>query len=428
MTTGRNLSRGALHGLRVIEWGSEISAPYASRLLADLGADVIKIECGAGDPMRQHEPFHFGGASALFAYLNAGKRAVRVDPARDRADIVDLVSRADILIEDLGPGGLEQAGLGPTELRAANPLLNIIRLSDYGQQFSEMTVTEFIMQAQAGWIEGREGETRPLMVGGRLSEYIAGAYLAAAALTALRTSRLTSVGVDADVSRLECAHSMLCCPAVTLRVLEKLGGGTNRTTLLGTKPCRDGWAGINVVTQRQWADLCKLVGAPEYAGRREEFRQGGVEHDSFENHVSNWTRSRTVLDVVNQCQGQRIPAVALHDGKSIMEEPQWRERSFFTDAACPDAGFVHPPSPWRLSETPAAIRGRAPSLGEHDDELPHLGWEKRAANVVAVPSDTLPLKGLRVLSLGTYWSGSSVASYLGAMGADVVKVESIQRP
>ncbi|MBJ7412060.1 MAG: CoA transferase [Phenylobacterium sp.] len=423
---------GALAHVRVLELGSGIAAPYASRLLADLGADVVKVEISPGDPLRKEAPLVTATdgeeVGALFVHLNANKRLVCIGEEALRSSLLELVAGVDILIEDLGAGTLERLGLAPDTLRAANPALVVARLSAFGQMFAEDPPNGFLLQAIAGWIEAREGVPTPAQVGGRLHEYIAGGWVAAAALTALLTARRIGRGVDADVSLLECAHGALCFPTLTASVLAQLGRGTSRATLLGTKPCRDGWVGINVVNSEQWRRLCRLVGADEFVELREELRQGGADRQTFEDRVAAWTSERGIIEVVEALQALRVPAVPLHDGASIRTDPHWQARPFFARDASHDAAFEHPGFPWRLSRTPARITRPCSARGSASASLDGLGWDRRRSPIDVDVSGGLPLEGVRVVSLGTYWAGASLASYLGAMGADVIKVEAIQRP
>jgi crotonobetainyl-CoA:carnitine CoA-transferase CaiB-like acyl-CoA transferase len=430
---------GALAQVRVVELGRDVAVPYAARLLADLGADVVKVEDPGGDPLRAAGPFHpddrdhrYGG---LFEYVNDNKRGVTIDLEADPGLVRRLVRDCDILIENLGPGRLEALGLAPEELRAGNPGLSVVRVSDFGQEgpYRDRPATSFTIQAAAGLVAPRGG-TEPVQVGGRYLEFVAGGYIAAAALTAHHGARRGGAGQDVDVSMMECAHAVLTFPTITNAVLKRLGRKplTAESILLGVRRCRDGWVGINILTGQQWQDLCGLVGAPEYAERREDLRQGGPERADFERRVETWLADLAATDVVTICQALRIPAVPVHDGGSIVDAEQWREREFFLRESRGGRPFVRPSFPWRLEATPAASRRPAPAKGEHNAEVlgGGNGQEVRADTPPAGPAqgEDLPLAGLRVLDLGTFWAGGAHGTYLGAMGADVVKVESVQRP
>jgi crotonobetainyl-CoA:carnitine CoA-transferase CaiB-like acyl-CoA transferase len=443
---------GPLGHVRVLDLGTEIGVPLAARWLGDLGADVIKVESEAGDPLRYRGPFadddrerHNGG---LFDYVNSNKRSL-VASLSDKDDLAlvhGLALGAELILEDLGPGGLEGLGLAPAELRHASPRLSVIRLSSFGQTgpYADRPASGLTIQAAAGYVKQFGWPpSPPVQIGGRFDEYVAAVYTAAAAMTALAGLHRLG-GVDVDVSRMECAHSTLTFPTVTRTILDKLGAGRSMEPLLGVKQCRDGWAGINVLTPKHWADVCELFGLPEYTGRQEVLRQGGADRQAFEDRAEQWTRERSVADVVALFQERRIPAVPLHDGELILRSAQWREREFFSRDASRGGRFQHPSFPWRFGGTPARTYRPSPRLGEHSAEVRRAGWVDRAGgsgqSLAATPrlpaavaagdaaAQPLPLDGVRVLDLGTFWAGAGCTCYLGALGADVIKVESVQRP
>lgn len=431
------MSAGALDGLRIVELASGIAAPFASRLLADLGADVVKVEDLQGDPLRGEGPFSTDDRDrangGLFGYVNANKRGIILGSAEIER-IRTLIAGADILVENFGPGGLESRGLATELLRKYNPALVIARLSDFGQTGpdADLAATPLTLQARAGWVAARGGPgSIPTQIGGAYLDFIAGTYLAASILTAVEVSRTTGLGGDVDVSMLECAHSTTSFPVLTNGVQARMGRGphTVASLLLGVKRCSDGWVGINVLTGQQWRDVCLLVGADEYADRQDDLRAGGPDRQDFEGRVDAWLADQRAEDVVELCQAMRIPAVPVHDGASIARSLQWTEREFFTRAGARDGEFLHPSFPWRLSGSPAQWRRSAPRLGEHTDEVLTAPWAIRTEGDTDPGADPeRPLAGLRVLDLGTFWAGGACGSYLGAMGADVVKIESIQRP
>jgi crotonobetainyl-CoA:carnitine CoA-transferase CaiB-like acyl-CoA transferase len=449
---------GPLGHLRVLEIGTEIGVPLAARWLGDLGADVIKVEGRSGDPLRQAGPFpdasadgpgddQAGANGGLFDYLNSNKRSLVADlaAAGDLAVVRGLAAGADLILEDLGPGALESLDLSPAGLREANPLLSVIRLSNFGQTgpYASRPASGLTIQAAAGYVKQFGWPpSPPVQIGGRFDEYVAATYVATAAMTALAGRRRLG-GMDADVSRMECAHSTLTFPTVTRTILNKLGRGTSMEPLLGIKRCADGWAGINVLTPKHWADVCTLFGMPEYIDQQEVLRQGGPDRQLFEDRAEQWTSERCVADVVTQFQELRIPAVPVHDGELILRSAQWQEREFFSRSASREGSFQHPSFPWRFGATPARTYLPAPRLGEHSAEIRRAGWldgsreasTERLRGSSGRPTGTtrpfggeLPLTGVRVLDLGTFWAGAGCTGYLGALGADVIKVESVQRP
>ncbi len=175
---------GSLAGLRVVEIGGDIAAPYCTKLLVDLGADVYKVEPLAGDPLR-----NWGTSGGLFGYLNAGKRGMTIDLATDATALHDVLARADMLVENLPAGSAERFdwGIDRDALQRINPKLVVVRISDYGQEGPrrDHPSTPLTVQAASGWVNTRELGRPPVQSGARIPEYIAGGYAALGALTAL---------------------------------------------------------------------------------------------------------------------------------------------------------------------------------------------------------------------------------------------------
>jgi crotonobetainyl-CoA:carnitine CoA-transferase CaiB-like acyl-CoA transferase len=423
---------GALDGLRVVEIADEISGPYCGKLFADLGAEVTKIEAPKGDSLRQWGPFpghepdpNRGG---LFEYLNAGKRGTVLDVTceGDAAAARQLIGDADVLIDASAPGTLDESGLGVEVLQHINPRLVVVRISNFGQHapFRDRAATSLTMQAVSGWISARDPDRPPVQAGARIAEYVAGAYAALGALTALRiapTGRVTEV----DVSVLEALLSTLPYPMLQAERMRTLGLPSNIRSgpMLGVVQAADGWVGINCLTGQHWLDVCAMLELAEFGEQQFAIMMGGPERGEFFAAAQPWLSERTVAEIVELSQALRIPAAPVADGASALECPQYAKRGFFVDGGTGDWSFRRPGPPFRLSKTPALPARRAPRLG---DVSPSGQQPRRQAEAVADPS--LPFAGMKILDLTTFWAGGYLTCYLGAFGADVVKVESIQRP
>ena len=423
---------GALDGLRVVEIADEISGPYCGKLFADLGAGVTKIEAPEGDSLRQwgpfpgHEPDPDRGG--LFEYLNAGKRGTVLDVTceGDAAAARQLIGDADVLIDASAPGTLDKSGLGVDALQHINPRLVVVRISNFGLHgpFRDRAATSLTMQAVSGWISARDPDRPPVQAGARIAEYVAGAYAALGAFTALRiapTGRVTEV----DVSVLEALLSTLPYPMLQAERMRTLGLPSNIRSgpMLGVVQAADGWVGINCLTGQHWLDVCAMLGLAEFGEQQFAILMGGPERDEFFAAAQPWLSERTVAEIVELSQALRIPAAPVADGASALDCPQYAKRGFFVDGGTHDWSFRRPGPPFRLSKTPALPARRAPRLG---DVSPSGQQPRRRAEAVADPS--LPFAGMKVLDLTTFWAGGYLTCYLGAFGADVVKVESIQRP
>jgi crotonobetainyl-CoA:carnitine CoA-transferase CaiB-like acyl-CoA transferase len=376
---------GPLAGLSVVEITREISGPYAAKLLADLGAEVTKIEPPGGDPLRNW------GTGGLFEYLNADKRIVAP------ADAPDLIAQADVLVENLGPGELEALGFDLDGLV-------LLRISAFGQSgpWRDRPATSLTLQAVSGWVSARDPDRPPVQVGARVAEYVAGAYGALGALTALRLA--SDQVVQVDVSSLESLLSTLPYPMLMAEKMLSLGLPPNArgAPMLGVVRAADGWVGINCLTGQHWLDVCAMLGLPEFGEQQIPIMLGGPERAEFYSRAEPLLAEQTVAEIVELAQAMRIPATPVNDGATVLECPQYVKREFFVQ----QAGFRRPGKAFRLTKGPAVQHHRPSSR----------------------KPGTLPFAGLKVLDLTTFWAGAYLTCYLGAFGADIVKVESTQRP
>ncbi|HSO96852.1 MAG TPA: CoA transferase [Acidimicrobiia bacterium] len=423
----------ALERLRVVEVGGEIAAPYATKLLADLGADVVKVEPPTGDPLRSWTPFPdtAGRPGLLFRYLNGGKRSCAVDLDTDAgaAWLRATLTGADILVESLGAGCLEALGVDlnpPPDRRSA---LAVVRLAPYGQTgpYVGRPTSGLVLQALGGWVSshGVPG-IDPVQVGARLHEYAAGTYAAAAALTALRAARHTQTTTVVDLSVVECLVGTLAYPNLVLEDMLNAGltpPQARHFPLPGIVRCRDGWVGINALTGQHFIDACTMFELDEFGPRQAELAEGGALLDEFYARLEPWLQARDAAEIVELSQAFRVPAAPVGDGRMMLDYAQFRERPFFVT----DEDLTLPGPPYRLSATPARRPGPAPALGQRGTApRPRPGSPAVASPRSA--NGALPFSGLRVVDLGTFWAGPYCTMYLGALGAEVIKVESVRRP
>jgi crotonobetainyl-CoA:carnitine CoA-transferase CaiB-like acyl-CoA transferase len=382
---------GPLAGLHVVEIATEISGPYAAKLFVDLGAEVTKIELPAGDPLRDW------GSGGLFEYLNAGKR---IAPLQDAGE---LIARADVLIENLGPGALEALGFD-----VERPVL--LRISHFGQSgpWRDRPATSLTLQAASGWVNARDPDRPPVQVGARIAEYVAGGYGALGALTALRLA--SDQVVQVDVSVLESLLCTLPYPMLMAKRMRSLGLPSNVRSgpMLGVVQAADGWVGINCLTGQHWLDVCDMLSLPEYGEQQIAIMTGGPERAEFFAKAEALLAKQTVAEIVELSQSLRIPATPVNDAATVLDCPQYAQRGFFVE----QAGFRRPGQAFRLGANVTPRRSLVPNSAVPSHSRP----------------DELPFAGLKILDLSTFWAGAYLTCYLGAFGADIVKVESIQRP
>ncbi|MFA5055257.1 MAG: CoA transferase [Dehalococcoidia bacterium] len=436
--------REALADVRVVEISRNISGQYTSKLIADLGADVIKIEPrGIGDPLRSQGSFPEDPSDptigALFSYLNANKRSIALDieSQSDAKSLLKIVKGANLLIEDLGFNGLEKRGLSPERLRSVNPGIALVRISDFGQEgeYADRPSTDLIVQALSGWISGHYivGQ-EPVAGGGRISEFVTGMFAACGALTAYKAAVRSGEAVCLDISKQECLLSCLVTPWLHVEQLKALGWNMPEGRHFfppGITPCKDGWVGINNFSAQNFEDFCRLAGLDEFIDKRMDIVGCGESSPGFFKAVESWAAEHTVNEIVEMGQAARIPVAPIANGKQLLEMEHLKSRNFFISE--PGGKFIQPSFPYRLETTPASLRSPAPKLGKHnaDSASPWKGKKLRVAQ--SKPSYRNrgyknPFCGLRVIDFGTYLAGGTVGAYLGAYGADVLKIESIQRP
>ncbi|MEE3067544.1 MAG: CoA transferase [Actinomycetota bacterium] len=416
---------GPLTGLHVVEIANQIAGPYAAKLFVDLGAEVTKIETPAGDPLRRWGPFGDADSACggLFGYLNAGKSGATLDldEPKSVAAARELIAGAHLLVENFAPATLDGWGLGVDTLQKLNPNLVVLRISHCGQSgpMRDRPMTPLTVQAASGWISSRDPDRPPVQVGGRISEYVAGAYGTLGALTALRMPSAGRVR-EVDVSQVEALLSTLPYPMLMAQRMKRLGLPANMRSapMLGVVRAADGWVGINCLTGQHWLDVCAMLGLPEYGEQQLAIMLGGPERDEFFAKAEPMLAAQTVAEIVELGQALRIPAAPVNDGASVLDCPQYAERGFFVESD----SHQRPGPPFRFSKTTVPQPGPPPRLGTRPEP-----WST-AGQSLSPAAGEVPFAGLRVLDLTTFWAGAYLTCYLGAFGADVVKVESIQRP
>jgi crotonobetainyl-CoA:carnitine CoA-transferase CaiB-like acyl-CoA transferase len=423
-----------LDGLRVVDLSTGIAGPYATKLFVDAGADVAKVESPGGDPLRRWTAsgakLAFGRDGPLFEYLNASKRSVVLDleDAADQSRLRELTTGADLVFESFAPGRLDSLGLGLDALGRDNPRLSLVSITPWGATgpFATRPSTEFTLQAATGSISHRGLRDRPpVAAGGRLGEWAAGSFAALGALSAWLAARNTGAGQHVDVSTFE---SML----LSLTIYHDLnsqwfeGPLPRAIEIPSIERAKDGWVGFCTITSQQWKDFCAMLGRPD-VGDDDRYLDGRLrmEHiGSMKQMIEAWTRERTVAEIVEMASLMRIPVAPVGNGRTLLEMDHLVEREVFVENP---SGFTQPRVPYRIGDREPPAPGAAPLLGEHTKEV--LSERRIAPNgAPAAGAPALPLDGLRVVDLTCFWAGPIATAYLADLGADVVKVESIQRP
>lgn len=384
---------GALAGRRVLELGDE-KAMYAGKLLADLGADVIRVERPAGDPARELPPFRGGtpapGASLPYLYWNAGKRAVSLELAdpRGRELFLRLAARTDVVLESLPAGGLDALGLGFGALRAARPELVLVSLSGFGRSGPRagFATSDLVAAALGGLLHVTgEPEDPPVRLAG-MQAYAAGSLVAAAgALVALLHAARSGRGQHVDVSLQEAAASLghICGVPKWLDdgiVPRRAGAALFASVPSGAYACRDGLAYLMVNRPAHWSALARWVA--EVTGVREILdpmfegpSSARLPHrELVELWVGELAARFVVADFCRAGQERHLAVTPLQGAAAVARDPQLAARGFFVEAPLPDTRAVPMAgAPYQLSATPWRPPGPAPAPGEHVAEI--LGRE-----------------------------------------------------
>ncbi len=418
-----------LHDVRVVDFTETIAGAYCAKLLADAGADVLHIEPPAGAPLRRHGWGDRRGL--LFAFLRAGQRSAQLSDAETAA----AAARADLVLTSAMPDELTARGLGWSALHAANPAVTMVALTPFGWTgpWAGRAATEFTVLAAGGSTATRGRPDRPFVNGGgRIGEYVGGVSAACAAIAALRRARTSGTGDLVDVSLLE-AVTPTCSNVQTL--WGSMSGTFEATPLLeipSIEPTSDGYVGFCVFTGQQWQDFCVLIGAPDLAEDPGLATMGGRIQRGAEvlHRIRAYTTTRTTAEVVEEASLLRIPVAFLGNGANLPTFEQFADRGVYVEH--PGGGFLQPRVPWRIHGDPVTPVRPAPAPGEH------TAGERAALAAPAPPptapadgpvaTEAWPLAGIRVLDLTAFWAGPYATFTLACLGADVIHVESIQRP
>jgi crotonobetainyl-CoA:carnitine CoA-transferase CaiB-like acyl-CoA transferase len=382
-------------GLRVVDLTRSIAGAYASKLLTDLGADVV---------------FDAPIEDALHTYLRTSqRRAADIDAWKERAELV-LVGE---------PGHVE----------GRQPLVTVsITALGHGGPDDGLDLPEPVLQARSGSLSAHgHRHLPPLTVGGDLGEYVTGAYAALGAATAWWRASRTGTAERVDVSMLEAMQLTL----VTVPTLmTRFPGGRLATTrwvmIPGNEPSGDGrFVGITTVTTAQWHALCRVIGRDDLLAddALATMRGRGARAAEVNALLHAWTTAHTAEEIVAACVEARVPAVIVGNGAELPRFEQLRAREVFVRQ--PGEKWLRPRAPFRFHGVPDR-EPTAPGVTDPGDV-----WPARGRTSVTPPEDFdahRPLRDVKVLDFTAFWAGPYATAWLAALGADVIKVEAVQRP
>ncbi len=428
----------SLAGVRVVDLSQDLAGSYCTKLLTDAGAEVLKVEPPEGHPLRSWSRSHSVGRDGdpdgvLFRYLAAGQRSVVADLAEPagRACVLKILAASDIAVTSASAKQLAARRLRFTDICKINDELVAVSITPFGLTGPRRnrSTNDFLLQALSGSLHNHGTPDRePLAVGGGLGEWIAGAYGAAGALAARARIAQTGKGELVDVSTLEAlAITLVCYPSV----MASFPGGVRRRATYRMQPdierCNDGFVGLTTLTVQQWHDFLAMIDRHDLIDRTELTSPRARIAHSSELHgiISAWTEEHEVAEVVEQAAMFRIPAAPVLDGASLVQFGLFARGRLFEPN--PRGGFSHPRSPFLSSATGPRPTAAAPTIGEHE-QVPFASDRSTPSPQRPRRRADLPLDGTRVLDITAFWAGPAATQYLATLGADVIKVESIQRP
>jgi succinyl-CoA---D-citramalate CoA-transferase len=377
-TGGATRERGPLSGLRVLELGTLIAGPFAGRLFADFGADVIKVEHPeGGDPLRDwgHSAGRHGSLWSLVQ--GRGKRSIALDLHDTEAQqaVLALATSADVMIENFRPGRLEAWGLGPEVLEKANPRLILVRISGFGQTgpLAQQAGFGTIAEAIGGlrYLTG-DPERPPTRAGLSLGDSVAALYATIGALLALHERAISGRGQTIDVALTESVFSLLegVLPEYSYfgMVRERTGNIAHNSAPTNVYRCRDaGHVVIGANSSTLFGALMRLIGRPELALDPDlRSNRGRVRRASELDHaIEAWTSVRSSEDVLGQLRDARIPAGRINSIADIVNDLQFRSRDMLVEVSDPrlDRPVLTPGVVPKLSRTPGHVPALAPPVG-----------------------------------------------------------------
>jgi len=365
---------GALSGLRVIDFTTTIAGPHCTRLLADLGAEVVKIEAPEGDMMRTRPPMR-SGASTSFGQLNAGKKSVALDlKSPDAVEAVRrLAATADVVVENFRPGVMRRFGLDYEALRPLKPDLVYCAISGYGQTgpSAELPAYAPVIHAASGYDLAHmayQGEARrPDYCGIYIADVLTGTYAYGAIVTALYQRQATGAGQMIDVSMLE---SMLSLTLSEIQAAQFVVTPPGRP-VFGPIATKDGYVNLSIASERTFQNLAAASGHPrwltdprfaEYANRRANWGE-------LIEELERWSTERTTSEVQAVFDRHGVPSSPYRTVKEAMADPQIAHRRSFAEVRDDGGTFLALNPPFHMSAAKAAARPFVAALGEHTAEL-----------------------------------------------------------
>ena len=425
-----------LDGYTVVDLSTGIAGAYCTKMLADGGAQVIKVEPPQGDPLRSWSASGTAvdpdAGGPLFSFLACSKLSVVADPTDPSAveRLERLLAGADAVVWSPKSPLTELESLAAEAIHRRHRHLVVTAITPFGLHgpWHANAATEFTLQAWSGGVLGigRGEQSRPpAQVGGQVGDWVTGAYAAALTLAARVGAVQTGRGELVDLSMLESQIlGLTYYPVTFFEMLGRPWRTERRPTVPGVAEAADGLVALGCGTAQQWFDLCAMSGHQEWIDEDSPLsitEQANI-HAA---ELFEWLRGENVDDIRDLASAFRIPNAPVGNGANVTEFDHFVQRGVFQRN--PRDGFIQPAHPYRLRGVPLRSPEPAPRLGEHTETHPELMPKAGPSPGLGEPAP-LPLRGLRVLDMTTFWAGPSCTHILGMLGAELIHLESTPRP
>ena len=389
---------GLLPGVRVLDVGQGISGPYCAKILAQMGAEVIKVEPPEGDSARRTGPFPGDSPhpekSGLFLATNANKQGITLDLSSSdgAAAFRKLATGADIVIENPPPNALEGHGLGYESLKNANPGLVFTSITPFGNRgpYKDFKATDLVLYHMSGHAHGMLGAVKdpdsdpPIRAGGHQAELVSGMAAATATLMALYRKRMTGQGSRIDISSFEAMVTQLIsglansaygrpAPPRDLAKVEEAAIGGMVGAIGGILLCNDGYVAISPREDAQWERWLQVMGGPPWATDERYATRDARQRNSpsLWKLLSDWSINHSKHEIARMGQEQRVPCFPVNTVQDLLSDEHLAHRGFFVEMEHPVAGVLrYPGAAYRFSNSQLPLTERpAPLLGEHNREI-----------------------------------------------------------
>jgi crotonobetainyl-CoA:carnitine CoA-transferase CaiB-like acyl-CoA transferase len=364
-----------LDGVRVLDLSRVIAGPFAAQSLAEMGADVVKVEFPSGDPSRQIGP-HQGDRSLYFSAVNTGKRGVMVDgrTAAGRATLRQLIASADVVIENFRPASAAALGITPDDLLERYPTLVVVTICGYSRRTArgEEAAYDVSVQAEAGVMSVTgvpDGE--PVRAGVPISDLAAGLYAALGAVGGLVARHVSGRGRHIEVPLMDATLPLLCYMATaadhTGEEPGKVGSGHHSIVPYGAYPTADGWVVIAVLSDGFWEPLCRALGLDDLLARPGLARNSGrlAARAEVDAAIAAATSTLSAATVTAALERADVPHAPVNDLLEVFDSPYVQERGMVARIPTPEGVHAVVRGPLHDGTPPRP----APALGEHTDEV-----------------------------------------------------------